>query len=172
MPPETDPSLLKVYEQEKPRLLGFVRRQLRNLAHLDEEDLVSDVFASLWDRDDLLEDVENLVAYVYGALSRRIQDVLRHQSRSQPSVSMAAEELVDPDGDVELQAANAQLRIRIEKALQGLSAAERAVWIATEVEGQSFRELAERWHTPIGTLLSRKSRANARLRTLLQDYQT
>jgi len=41
-------SLQKVYKTEKARLLGFVRRRMRDLAHMDAEDVVADVFANLW----------------------------------------------------------------------------------------------------------------------------
>jgi DNA-directed RNA polymerase specialized sigma24 family protein len=46
---------------------------------------------------------------------------------------------------------------------------QRAVWIATEIEGYTFKELAAKWEEPIGTLLSRKSRATKILRKLLKD---
>ena len=50
-----------------------------------------------------------------------------------------------------------------------LNPQERAVWLATEVDGLSFRKLAARWGEPTGTLLSRKSRATAKLRKQLAD---
>jgi DNA-directed RNA polymerase specialized sigma24 family protein len=43
--------------------------------------------------------------------------------------------------------------------------------LATEIDGFTFRDLAEEWNEPIGTLLSRKSRAAAKLRQLLSDYR-
>ena len=45
------------------------------------------------------------------------------------------------------------------------------MWLATEIDGFTFRDLAEDWDEPIGTLLSRKSRAVAKLRQLLSDYR-
>ena len=43
-------------------------------------------------------------------------------------------------------------------ALDSLTPKQRAIFIATELEGKTFRELSEQWNEPIGTLLSRKSR--------------
>jgi RNA polymerase sigma factor (sigma-70 family) len=74
-----------------------------------------------------------------------------------------------PRPDQSLQ--QAELRRRLFLAIDELSPPERAVWIATEIEGQSFRELADDWDEPIGTLLSRKSRANEKLRRMLSDYK-
>ena len=48
----------------------------------------------------------------------------------------------------------------------------RAVLIATELKGKSFRELSEEWDEPMGTLLSRKSRAVKTLRKLLEEERT
>jgi DNA-directed RNA polymerase specialized sigma24 family protein len=39
------------------------------------------------------------------------------------------------------------------------------------MDGRSFQELAEEWDEPLGTLLSRKSRAKARLREMLSEYK-
>jgi DNA-directed RNA polymerase specialized sigma24 family protein len=39
--------------------------------------------------------------------------------------------------------------------------------VATELEGASYRELAEEWDEPIGTLLARKHRALRTLRKTL-----
>jgi len=44
---------------------------------------------------------------------------------------------------------------------------ERAVVIATEIEGFTFKELSEMWDVPLGTLLAQKSRALAKLRESL-----
>ena len=56
-------------------------------------------------------------------------------------------------------------------AIDSLSSHERAVWIATELEGATYAELASQWNEPIGTLLSRKSRATKKLQALLQEYR-
>jgi DNA-directed RNA polymerase specialized sigma24 family protein len=41
--------------------------------------------------------------------------------------------------------------------------------VATELDDYTFKELAEKWNEPIGTLLSRKSRAAKALRKALSD---
>ena len=70
----------------------------------------------------------------------------------------------------ETDASRLELREKLLWAVGRLSPLERALWIATTIEGRGFGELAREWDEPIGTLLSRKSRANARLRELLKDY--
>jgi DNA-directed RNA polymerase specialized sigma24 family protein len=53
------------------------------------------------------------------------------------------------------------------KAMDELSVGERAVILATEFEGKSFKDLAEEWEIPLGTLLARKSRALDKIRKQL-----
>lgn len=166
--------LAEVFEREKGRFLGFVRRQLEVVAQADAEDVVADVTFRLLQKGDLVDQVESLTAYIYRSLVNRIQD---YRGRRRPTVPL------EPDGedpgpaiahdgpDPEQAYGHSQLRERLGAALDQLSPRERAVWIATEVEGLSFRELADAWDEPIGTLLSRKSRATARLRESLKEFE-
>jgi DNA-directed RNA polymerase specialized sigma24 family protein len=57
----------------------------------------------------------------------------------------------------------------LERALAGLPAEQREVFVAHELEGASFRELAARWGVGINTLLSRKRYAVLRLRESLAE---
>jgi RNA polymerase sigma factor (sigma-70 family) len=77
--------------------------------------------------------------------------------------SWLADERAEVPGVVEGQ----DLRQRLFAAIDRLPEPQRAVFLATELEGSSFRELAERWDVPIGTLLARKHRAVKALRAAL-----
>ncbi len=168
----------ELFVREKTRLLGFVRRRLLDLSGLDAEDILSEVIYNLLRRADLIGEVENLSAYVYRSLANRITDEQRQavsvvSAVESPDPSRPAVPLLPPDPrprpDQHLQ--QAELRQRLFLAIDALSPPERAIWIATEIDGLSFRELSEEWDEPIGTLLSRKSRATARLRQQLSDYR-
>jgi len=140
------------------------------------EDIVSDVVFGLLRRADVISDIENLSAYVYRSLTNRVTDHRRAQVNElriddqEPGESTPVE-LPDGRPDPEDSLVQGELRDRLRAAVGELAPAERAVWLATEVEGRSFRELAEDWDEPIGTLLSRKSRAAAKLRESLSDYR-
>jgi RNA polymerase sigma factor (sigma-70 family) len=168
----------EVFVREKSRFLSYVGRRLADLTGLDAEDILSEVTYNLLRRADVVGEVENLSAYIYRSLANRITD---HQRQSVPEVpaiespdpEQPALAVLPPDSrprpDEQIQQAELSRRLRL--AIDALSPPERAVWIATEIEGQSFRELAEEWEEPIGTLLSRKSRATEKLRKLLSDYR-
>lgn len=170
--------LAELVTREKSRFLGFVRRRLLDLSGMDAEDILSEVVFNLLRRADVIGEVENLSAYLYRSLANRVTD---HQRQSVPEVP--AIEVPDPaqpshptlppdprpQPDQALQ--QAELRERLFHAIDSLSPPERAVWIATEIDGRSFRELSEEFEEPIGTLLSRKSRATEKLRHMLADYK-
>jgi RNA polymerase sigma factor (sigma-70 family) len=58
---------------------------------------------------------------------------------------------------------------QVEDALDDLPREQREVFIAHELEGASFKELATRWDVSVNTLLSRKRYAILALREQLQD---
>lgn len=153
--------LASTLDRDRGKLLGFVRRRLGGrLQDQDPEDILSDVVVTLLERADLLAEVENLTAYMITALVRRITDLFR-RSRESPMPEGEPPEAAQP--------AVAEDRLELSRALSLLSAAERAVWVAIELDGFSFAELAEMWGEPLGTLLSRKSRAGKRLRGALAE---
>ncbi|HVI52938.1 MAG TPA: sigma-70 family RNA polymerase sigma factor [Candidatus Sulfotelmatobacter sp.] len=152
--------LTEALKADQGRLVGFARRRLPDdLADQDAEDVLSDVVLRLLERADLLAEVENVTAYLFTALANRIADLFR-KKREQPLPENAPEPPVPEDAEEQLG---------LSQALSLLGTAERAVWMAVEMEGFSFRELAERWDEPIGTLLSRKARATKTLRRLLAE---
>lgn len=176
---KTKSRLVEVLIHERERFLRFLRRKLYDLPRMDAEDILSDVTYSLLSRADVVDQAENLTAYIYRSLSNRIVDQQRREvplvsidgdedeSAAPHQVAAHAGQRSRPDRELE----RGELKARLHSALGELSPRERAVWIATEVDGRTFRELAEEWEAPIGTLLSLKSRASARLRTLLSDYR-
>lgn len=170
--------IAEVFSREKSRLVQSVRRRLFGVSLADAEDLVQDVFYNVLRRGDLVGQVENLTAYVYRALANRITDHRRTPSRetslerdrdSGDDLLRRAMEPVDPELDPEELLQRKQVREEIRQALEQLSSRYRDIWIATEIEGRSFKDLAEEWREPVGTLLSRKSRAGKLLRALLAE---
>jgi RNA polymerase sigma factor (sigma-70 family) len=165
--------LAAIYAAEKARFLRFIDRQLFDDDALDSEDILSEVFSHLLHRSALVDEIENLSAYIYRSLANRITD---HRRKAVPVVTIdgAPEEegivLPDTRPHPEQMLTLNELQRRLSEAIDGLGVKERAVWIATEIDGRAFNELAEEWDEPIGTLLSRKSRATAKLRLTLADY--
>jgi RNA polymerase sigma factor (sigma-70 family) len=169
--------LAEIFFRERARLLQLVRRRLFDVSGTDAEDLVQDVFLNILRRADLIEQIENLTGYVYQSLANRITDRRRAPSReillseddgSGEDLLRRALEPVSPGLDPEELLRRKQLRRELLRALDALPPPDRAIWIETEIEGRSFREIASDSGEPVGTLLSRKSRAGKLLRAHLR----
>jgi RNA polymerase sigma factor (sigma-70 family) len=166
--------LAEIFAREKSRFLRFVQRQLFDRDEAEAEDIVSEVAFNLLRRADVIGEIENLTAYFYRSLSNRIVDhrrgqiaTVRIEDQEESTPVEIPDERLGPDQTLEQH----ELRDRLFRAIGQLAPKERAVWLATEVDGRSFRDLAQEWGEPIGTLLSRKSRASAALRRSLSDYR-
>jgi RNA polymerase sigma factor (sigma-70 family) len=166
----------QILARERTRFLRHVRKRLWRISLMDVEDIVADVIFGLVKRADIGGEMENIMAYAYRSLENRIVDFRRH---SRDMVSIDDEATEDPALDSllaehdtpERSLARMQTRDRLLWAIGKLSPGERSLWIATEIDGRAVRELSEEWGEPIGTLLSRKSRTNAKLREFLRDYK-
>lgn len=167
---------VSVVKKEQPKLLRYVRQKLIGISDMDAEDIVADVLFNVYNRITTDNQVENLAAYLYQSVKHKIWD--RFRQRETP-LSLNAldrdtglpwgENLIDLASDVASQVEKKEFILRVKSALLQLDPKQRAVWIATELDGYSFKELSIKWGEPIGTLLSRKSRATQALRKLLQE---
>jgi RNA polymerase sigma factor (sigma-70 family) len=148
---------------EWTRLVGFVRAWIADSAEWDAEDVVQDVIENLFEKADVTAPIADLSAYLYRSLRNRVIDLYRKPKR-------AAElpvELSDLRYEASEELDREETRETLFAAIDELPLAQREVFVATELEGRSFKELAADWNTPIGTLLARKHRAVRALRETL-----
>ena len=163
--------LAHFFKTEYAKLVGFVQKKVNSAATLDAEDFVQEVAVNLFQRADISGPIENLSAYVYRALQNEIVDFFRTRKRT-----VSLDQPVNGDENVRLadiirdksRSAVSELEKQdviktLYRHLDNLSENERALILATEIEGHTFRELSEKWQIPINTLLSRKSRAMKKL---------
>lgn len=146
-------------------LVGYVRRRLDDAADQEAEDIVQDVIVGLFDRADPTVPIQDLAAFVYRALRNAIIDRFR---RKRETVPLRENALVSGD-DPLLELERREGLETVFGIVDGLGAEEKAVILATEIEGRTFKELAAEWNVPIGTLLARKSRALEKVRKRLTD---
>jgi RNA polymerase sigma factor (sigma-70 family) len=181
---QQDRLIARIVARERGRLLKYIRRRIADAA--DAEDILQDTFYELLLAYRMMQPIEQVGAWLARVARNRIIDRFRRQgvrARQFPAgPGEAAEEpgiadlLPAADGDPEALAMRALLLDEIEAALGELPAEQRGVFIAHELEGTSFRELAARSGVSINTLLSRKHYATGflrqRLRAAWQDWLT
>lgn len=158
-------------------MVRYARRRAQKISEMDAEDIVADVMLRLVSRLDTRSPVDNLAAYAYRSIRNRIVDY----ERARPQ-TIRLEDFFNEEGDLPLismlaadtekpfaREDRAVLIRRLTSAIDRLEPRQRAIVLATELQGESFRALSEKWNEPIGTLLSRKSRALRNLRRMLEE---
>jgi len=174
---ERDRRISEIVAEEGTRLRNFIRRRVPNEA--DVEDLLQDVFYEVTLAQRLAEPVERWSAWMFRVARNRIIDLFRKktmQSLTSDPVAMSEEGepllleevLPSPDAGPEATYARRVLLEGIEEALEELPPEQRDVFVAHEVEGHSFKEIAARTGASLNTLLARKHYAVLHLRKRLR----
>ena len=176
IPSQQDRELSATVRRERGRLLAYIRRWIADTA--EAEDILQEALFELVLAYRMLQPVEQAGAWLARVARNRIIDRFRRGGRLRPHEARAdeddaaggglAELLPAADGGPEAAAMRQVLLAEIEAALAELPAEQREVFVAQELDGVSFRELARRTGVSINTLLSRKRYAVRFLRTRLQ----
>jgi RNA polymerase sigma factor (sigma-70 family) len=181
MSPGESERIDKAYKTERNRLLGYIRKRIP--VSVEAEDILQDVFyqLTLGFRD--LDKIRDLTAWIYRITENKIIDYFRRKKPVQLSYGdhyaegeegpLSLEEILPAAG---LSPGDDELREliwdKINETLDELPDEQRDVFISTEFEGISFRELSQRTGTGISTLISRKRYAVLELRKQLEElYQ-
>lgn len=180
---EQDQRISETVAREQARLRNFIRRRVPDA--LDAEDILQDVFSELVEAYRLMKPIEQVGAWLFRVARNRIIDSFRkrkpvalsHQhpphapsALADEADSLSLEDLL-PSRDAGPEAAYARsvLLEELEAALDDLPPEQRAVFIAHEIDGRSFREIAAETGLTVNTLLSRKHYAVLHLRQRLRD---
>ncbi len=173
---EENRRISEVIQRERRRLLQFIRNRVDDRG--DAEDILQDVFYELIEAYRLMKPLEHVGAWLYRVARNRIVDRFRKkrpESFGEVSGDSGAEEslrledlLSSPEAGPEAAYARSVLLEELEAALEELPKEQRDIFIAHEIDGRSFKQLAEETGLSINTLLSRKRYAVLHLRRRLE----
>ena len=171
---EQDRLISQAVERDQPRLRNFIRKHVADTG--EAEDILQDVFYELLEAYRLMKPVEHVTSWLFRVARNRMIDLFRRKkptSLNNPvSVEGEGDTLEDllPSADAGPEAiyARSLLLDALEEALEELPQAQREVFVAHELMGQSFREMAAETGLSVNTLLSRKHYAVTHLRERLQ----
>jgi len=173
---EMDQRIAETAREMRARLRSFIRRRVADEA--DAEDILQEVFYELVEAYRLVKPVEEVGGWLFRVARNRIIDRFRKRRNEATAPPMSAasqgedsgwEDLL-PSTDAGPEAAYARsvLLEELDQALGELPKEQREVFIAHEVEGRSFKDLASETGVSVNTLLSRKHYAVVHLRQRLQ----
>jgi RNA polymerase sigma factor (sigma-70 family) len=162
--------------RERSRLGSFIRRRVPD--QTEAEDILQDVFFEFVEAYRLPEPIEHVGAWLFRVARNRIVDRFRKKKEQPLGASGDSDDdegelrldLALPASDAGPEAAYARsiLLKALQQALDELPENQREVFVAHELEGRSFKDMANASGVPVNTLLSRKRYAVLHLRTRLQ----
>src|SRR5205823_1162097 len=174
---EQDRKIAEIVVKERPRLRNFIRRRVPDPS--DAEDVLQDVFYRLVEANRLLMPIEHVTGWLFRVARNRITDLFRKKKpetfsdaaiEDEEGEALQIEDLLpSPDAGPEAIYLRHVLLDELELALDELPDEQREVFVAHELEGRSFKELAEETGLNVNTLLSRKRYAVLHLRERLQN---
>jgi RNA polymerase sigma factor (sigma-70 family) len=171
-----DQQISEAISRDESRLRNFIRKRVADPG--DAEDILQDVFYELVELYRMMKPVEQVTAWMFRVARNRITDLFRKKQReglrNEPAftedgeVRWLEELLPSPDAGPEAAYVRSVLAEELDDVLDELPDEQREVFIAHELMGYSFKELAERSGISVNTLLSRKHYAVLHLRQRLQ----
>ncbi|MEM5315132.1 sigma-70 family RNA polymerase sigma factor [Paraburkholderia sp. JHI869] len=173
-PPTTqDREIADAVARERPRLRNFIRRRVIDQDEAD--DILQDVFEELVQAWRLPDPIEQVGAWLFRVARNRIVDRFRKRKEA-PLIETQEDEseyrldlaLPSPDAGPEAAYERAAMLEALRAALDELPASQREVFIAHELDGRSFKEMAAASGVGVNTLLARKRYAVLHLRERLR----
>jgi RNA polymerase sigma factor (sigma-70 family) len=178
MSPKESEKITAAYRYEHKRLLGYIRNRIPG--RMDAEDILQEVFYQLTVGFNDIRRIENLTAWLYRVANNRITDRFR---KKKPVVLSYSETIVEDEegpltleeilpsigtspGDEELKD---MIWETIEETLSEIPGKQSKVFIETEFDGLSFKEISEKTGIGVNTLISRKRYAVLALREKLKE---
>ncbi len=172
---EQDRRISDVVGREQSRLRSFILKRVPDSR--DAEDILQDVFYELVRANRLLMPIDHVTGWLFRVAKNRITDLFRRKGPGGPrDVDLDAagrlhlEDLLPSPGagPAAVHAREALLE-ELELAVDELPEEQREVFVAHEIEGRSFKQIAAATGVNLNTLLSRKRYAVLHLRARLQD---
>jgi RNA polymerase sigma factor (sigma-70 family) len=176
MTTEQDQRISAALKADGARLKNFIRKRVADEA--DAEDILQEVFFEFVEAYRLMKPIEQVGAWLFRVARNRIIDRFRKRSRelqreepvNEDGERLALEDLLpSPDAGPEAEYARSMLLAALDDAIDELPEEQREVFIAHEIEGRSFKEMASETGLSVNTLLSRKHYAVLHLRERLKN---
>jgi RNA polymerase sigma factor (sigma-70 family) len=173
---DIDQDITATVLRERSKLGNFIRRRVAD--QTDADDILQDVFYEFTQAYRLPEPIEQVSAWLFRVARNRIIDRFRKKKEVALDDMAGADEddgdyrldLMLPSLDAGPEAAytRSMLLAELQLALDELPDNQREVFIAHELDGISFKEMAAQTGISINTLLARKRYAVLYLRQRLQ----
>lgn len=155
----------EIYHRYKRLLYTHAYQRLRNEAEVD--DIIHELFTTLWLKRDSIQFNTNLSGYLYTAVRNRILDYVAHQKVASTYLSSFAGFLNQSENFTDFLLREKQLSALIDKEIAALPLKMRAVFELSRRENLSHEEIANRLGITKKTVKSQVNNALKILRSRL-----
>ncbi len=145
----------------------------------DAEDLVQETFMKAFKYFDKFEKGTNIRAWLFKILKNTFINLYRKKKKTLPQIDFSeieenCENLIITQNKIfeytEELSDLSSIDEEIKKALDGLPEEYRKVIIMADIEGKSYKEIADKLNLPLGTVMSRLYRGRKNLEETLLNY--
>ena len=181
MTAEQNEQIRETVQKERNRLFSFIRDRVPETE--DAEDIFQDVLYEFTEMYRLMKPIEKISAWLFTTARNKITDLFRRKKSVPFSKIVPAAGAVEDEGEAEefyslipdvadgpeMLLMREVVRDEMNKALNKMPRKHRDVFVQTEIEGKSFKEISSATGVAVNTLISRKRYAVLFLRERLQD---
>jgi RNA polymerase sigma factor (sigma-70 family) len=168
---DQDRRISEAFAREATRLARFIRGRVSDVGVA--EDILQDVFSEFIESERRVLPIEQAGAWLFRVARNRITDWYRRkkpETRAPRRGELSWEDTFpSPDAGPDELYARERVLQKLVAALQELPEGQRTTFIAHELDGLSFQEIAELTGESVNTLLSRKYAAVQSLRKKLRS---
>ena len=173
-----DKNLAEIYQEYVPRLRGHIMKIVKNKT--TTEDIVQDVFVRAMRFAEKYEQGTNLQAWLYTIATNLAINYFRREKRREEKGDnhplLGSEPAITPENNSsfyqtpEEELSHKESQARVLQVIDTIPPLFKDVVLLREVDDLSYKEIAEKLHLPVGTVMSRLYRGRESMRLSLAGY--
>ncbi len=167
---ENKKQLEKYFKQEYHSMKAFIDSRIKSSTSWDAEDVLQEVAAKIFSIADRRTPIQNIGGFVYRSIRNKIIDIRRKKNLISTSEDIESKvfELIEVETD-ETGHYSEEMKTKLDEALKQLKPHDHDIILAIDIEGYSYKEIADETGIPEGTLMSRRHRALSKLADKLEN---
>lgn len=168
---ENNKKLKDFFAEEYQSLKSYVNYRIQANVNRDAEDIIQDVALKLFTSADRYSPIHNVAGFVYRSIRNRIIDIMRSSKHTNTydDNTIKESESIDIEQDFEEALYSDEIKKQLHESLLNLKEDYRAIIIAYDFQGYSYKEISEDTGVSEGTLMSRRHRAIAMLHKQIEN---
>lgn len=159
-------NLIEIFGDGFESYKNFLKRRFSTLNDFEAEDIIQQTAMKFIYKGNDLSAISHLSAYIRTSLSNTAKDYFKKSER-EVLTEFGEETQAKASADNLLEF---EVKEKLKKAILQLDEKSRLVFVETVIKGTDYKTLSGKTGEPVGTLLSRKSRAIAKLKKTMEIY--